>query len=172
MNFNDLTTLVKHVKKTHPQCHCFLMLDSAQDADYIKMLEKKGYLEEYCSLFLNTVDEKTPFEYSPLLIRVAKQEQLMKLQQLHKHADKVILSVIITQMNMLELVTHLQKFLEGKLASGEYVMFRFFDPAIACMLPIMLNKSKYREMMQPLQGWWYEDNMRTFKSLPIPLLKH
>ncbi len=74
-------------------------------------------------------------------------------------------SILKTNLSNQELIKHFQPFLQAELPAGELALFRFYDPSVIKSLNRLLDKKNLDILLEPIDGWWYQEVSGDFKLL-------
>lgn len=160
--FSELVVLFEDASNHY----CYLLIDAAQEPALIEQWLNGQTKPKVRSLFENTLEQNIPLSASPILYQLNNNHLALKERMGRWLEQSTCVNVIMTRLNVDELIEHLQSLLYGKLPSGEEVLFRFYDPTVACVLPNMLPRAEYDTMMHPIANWWYANDEGLFEALP------
>lgn len=154
VNRNELIEMIKVVDSNF-----FLLIDTAKNHNYFKKWLKcltKKQIAQIGNLFEGTIDESSPLEVSPLLVRLNEENIEMICEKLLITENVGMFSVIQTQLSKQSLILHLQPFLQAEMPTGELALFRFYDPSIVKVLNRMLNQQDFSDLLAPIENWWFQ----------------
>ncbi|MDV7449350.1 DUF4123 domain-containing protein [Acinetobacter baumannii] len=160
--------LLEQISESNLETNFYLLIDAAKEPLFIKKWLKKipqKKIIQIGNLFEGTIDETTPLEVSPLLVRINSELKYEIETQLLMNNDSEMFSIIETTLSKYELINHLQPFLQAELPNGELALFRFYDPSIVKILNKMLDEENFVLLTTPIKNWWYQSSDNNYLSL-------
>lgn len=150
--------IIEQIKNSND--NFFVLIDTAKNHLYfrcwLKNLAKDQFIQ-LSSLFEGTIDESSPLEVSPLLLQLNEDNSQMVNERLFVDENIGMFSIIQTGLSGQGLIRHLQPYLQAQMPTGELALFRFYDPSIIKILHKMLNSENYKQLLSPIDCWWYQN---------------
>lgn len=160
--------LLKTITSLESTDKFFIMLDAAKNHTYVKrQLGKLPRVEakQIGNLFEGAIDETSPLEVSPLLVALTSDNYERLQSKLLVEDNFGMFSIIQTAPSRQELILHLQPFLQAELPTGEFALFRFYDPTIVKILDKFLETKNFVQLVAPFENWWYQNKDGNFNNL-------
>lgn len=164
----DILQLSKKISGEESKYNFFLLIDAAKNYTYMRHWLTLNYdrnIKYIGNLFDGTVDDSTPLEFSPLLLNLNKLNNQKFINELVIEENLGMFSILKTNLSNQELIKHFQPFLQAELPAGELALFRFYDPSVIKSLNRLLDKKNLDILLEPIDGWWYQEVSGDFKLL-------